>query len=49
MKSFENAEKAIKSYFSDTSNSPEQTKEGLQELREQIDVLIDALASDGVK
>lgn len=48
MDSYEQAEKAISDFFGDTSKSPEDTKEGLQGLRDHIDLLLDALAADGV-
>lgn len=46
--SFERAEKAIMDYFGDTTNSPEETKEGLMGLRDQIETLLEALEADGV-
>lgn len=48
MDSYEKAEKAISDFFGDTSRSPGETKEGLQGLRDHIEVLIEALAADGV-
>lgn len=48
MDSYERAEKAITDFFGDTSVEPEETKQGLQGLRDHIDTLLDALAADGV-
>lgn len=48
MSSYDKAEKAITDYFGDTSNTPEETKEGLQGLRDHIETLLEALAADGV-
>lgn len=47
MDSYDKAEKAITDFFGDTSRSPEQTKEGLQGLRDHIETLLEALAADG--
>ena len=34
---------AIQRYYGDTSRSREETREGLEEVRDQIDLLIDSL------
>ena len=44
---YENAKKAIQRMFSDLSVPPETTKENLKGLRDEIDLLLDALKHDG--
>lgn len=43
------AEKAISEFYGDVSNTPQQTKDGLEALRDHIDGMLDALAADGVE
>lgn len=42
----EEAKEALNKYFSDTDRTPSETVEGLRELRDEIDVMIDAIRSD---
>ena len=49
MDTYQRAEKAITNYFGDTDNSPEETKQGLEGLRDHIETLLESLAADGVE
>jgi len=48
MDTYEQAEKAINNFFGDTSKEPQETKEGLQGLRDHIETLLETLEADGV-
>ncbi|WP_293935586.1 hypothetical protein [Iodobacter sp.] len=43
------AMQAVETVFSDTSVSPEKTKENLEDLQSHIEGFLDALAADGVE
>jgi flagellar basal body-associated protein FliL len=45
----EQVKDAINAYFGDTSRSPTETKEGLEELQADIEGMLDALRADGVE
>jgi hypothetical protein len=41
--SYEELKKALYAYYGDTSRPPEDTREGLEELRDEIETLLDSL------
>lgn len=43
------AKEAINKFFSDTGNSRAETRDGLEELREEINMLLDALDDDDLR
>ncbi|MBP8202387.1 MAG: hypothetical protein KAX70_00580 [Pseudomonas sp.] len=47
MNTYDQIEEAITKYFGDTSRSPEETRNGLTGLRDHIETLLEALATDG--